>query len=446
MPTALDSHLLETFEQLPNETIQLFDTISQLACQMKLRVALVGGVVRDLALGYLPGRDLDFLLQGDSNAFARQLAAITGGELIAEHRAFGTATIQLDGPSDDLKLSIDIAQARTESYNHPGALPTVRPTSLEEDLIRRDFSINAMALELPSQESTDKRRLRELVTLHDPFNGLQDLRAGLLRVLHSQSFCDDPTRILRGIRLASRLNLRFEPETRALLEEELHSGRFDDLSPDRIRNELCLVLEEPRPEAVLRLADQLKLTPYLIPSLKFTPALAARMDAARYVANLPAEHDRRLVIIGLLCYDLLPSAFEQLINRYRLPKEISRLLAELTNLQQLRSVLATPTLPNSSLDRLLQPFSLNALNVIQIAEAGPVAEMVERYIEQLRPQATLLNGRDLQSLGLKAGPHLGVLLGDLRKAQLDGQIETRQAAEAWIKQRLIQLYAQKRAN
>lgn len=444
MPAALDSHLLDTFEQIPDETLQLFTSISRLACQMKLRVALVGGVVRDLALGLLPGRDLDFLLQGDVNSFVRQLLAITGGQLIAEHKAFGTATIQLASPSDDFMLSIDFAQARSESYERPGALPSVKPASLEEDLIRRDFSINAIALELPTQSETNGHLLRESLVLHDPFNGLQDLRAGLLRVLHSQSFSDDPTRILRGVRLASRLNLRFETETRALLEEELRSGRFEDLSPDRIRNELCLVLDEPRPEAVLRLADQLELTPHLIPSLKFTPALAARMDAARYVANLPTEVDSRSIMIGLLCYDLLPSAFEQLVNRYRLPKEISRLLAELTSLQQLRSVLSTPTLPNSSLDRLLQPFSLNALCVIQIAEAGLVSEMVERYIERLRPQATLLNGRDLQNMGLKAGPHLGVLLSDLRKAQLDGQITTRQAAEAWIKHRLIQLYVQKK--
>lgn len=444
MPAALVSHLLDTFEQIPDETLQLFTSISRLACQMKLRVALVGGVVRDLALGLLPGRDLDFLLQGDVNSFVRQLLAITGGQLIAEHKAFGTATIQLASPSDDFMLSIDFAQARSESYERPGALPSVKPASLEEDLIRRDFSINAIALELPTQSETNGHLLRESLVLHDPFNGLQDLRAGLLRVLHSQSFSDDPTRILRGVRLASRLNLRFETETRALLEEELRSGRFEDLSPDRIRNELCLVLDEPRPEAVLRLADQLELTPHLIPSLKFTPALAARMDAARYVANLPTEVDSRSIMIGLLCYDLLPSAFEQLVNRYRLPKEISRLLAELTSLQQLRSVLSTPTLPNSSLDRLLQPFSLNALCVIQIAEAGLVSEMVERYIERLRPQATLLNGRDLQNMGLKAGPHLGVLLSDLRKAQLDGQITTRQAAEAWIKHRLIQLYVQKK--
>jgi tRNA nucleotidyltransferase/poly(A) polymerase len=444
VPAALDSHLLDTFEQIPDETLQLFTSISRLGCQMKLRVALVGGVVRDLALGLLPGRDLDFLLQGDVNSFVRQLLAITGGQLIAEHKAFGTATIQLASPSDDFMLSIDFAQARSESYERPGALPSVKPASLEEDLIRRDFSINAIALELPTQSETNGHLLRESLVLHDPFNGLQDLRAGLLRVLHSQSFSDDPTRILRGVRLASRLNLRFETETRALLEEELRSGRFEDLSPDRIRNELCLVLDEPRPEAVLRLADQLELTPHLIPSLKFTPALAARMDAARYVANLPTEVDSRSIMIGLLCYDLLPSAFEQLVNRYRLPKEISRLLAELTSLQQLRSVLSTPTLPNSSLDRLLQPFSLNALCVIQIAEAGLVSEMVERYIEQLRPQATLLNGRDLQNMGLKAGPHLGVLLSDLRKAQLDGQITTRQAAEAWIKHRLIQLYVQKK--
>jgi len=158
-------------------------------------VYLVGGSVRDALLG-LPSANLDLAVEGDGIELAKRL----GGELIRTHPQFGTAVIEIDG------LVIDVATARTESYPAPGALPEVEPASIEDDLARRDFTINAMAVPLSGEPA-----------LIDPHGGLADLEQGLLRVLHDRSFVDDPTRALRAARYAARLGLRLESGTEQLL-------------------------------------------------------------------------------------------------------------------------------------------------------------------------------------------------------------------------------------
>ncbi len=196
---------------------------------------LVGGGVRDLLLGE-PIHDVDLVFDGDVLSWAPQLVAELGGALL-QHGAFHTATWVVDG------LHIDLISARSERYPHPGSLPEVALGSLEEDLARRDFSVNAMALAVhPSGAG-------ELV---DPQGGQEDLRAGLLRVLHPRSFQDDPTRALRGARYAARLNLDLHPQTRAALDAA--RADFPLLGLERLGKELGRVFEEQRvEEAVTRL-------------------------------------------------------------------------------------------------------------------------------------------------------------------------------------------------
>ena len=184
-------------------------------------VYLVGGAVRDLLLG-AERADLDVVVEKD----ARGLAAALGGELV-EHERFSTAKVAL---GDD--LDIDIARARTETYDHPGALPEVHPADVETDLGRRDFTINAMAVPITGDA--------ELI---DPHGGLEDLRAGVLRVLHDGSFADDPTRGLRGARYAARLGLALDPETERLLR----AADLSTVSEDRVTAELERAAFEERP-------------------------------------------------------------------------------------------------------------------------------------------------------------------------------------------------------
>lgn len=430
MPNVLRSSAIELSEGLPAGAVHLLRVVARLASEQNARIALVGGVVRDLALQLSLDRDLDLVVEGNVALLARRLAEALGGSVAASHVAFGTATVALPTQSVPGGIGfVDLAQARTEVYASPGALPTVTPATLEDDLQRRDFAVNAVALEIDCAALAAGRDLTVCVSLIDAYAGLDDLRAGVLRVLHDTSFRDDPTRMLRGLRLAVRLGLRFDAVARQLIEQELAAGGLTHISPDRVRNELCLVLDEPCPELVLRLADMLNITPQLLPALQFTPALAARMDVARQEIARGAPG----LALGLLTYDMLPGEREHLILRYRLPKDATRLLRDVAAIQQVRPLIATPTLPTSRLDALLQQFSDAALHVVCVAEPGMVADSIRRYLVQVRAAEPFLNGRDLLALGVDSGPRVGALLAELRAAQLDGRIHTREQAEAWIK-------------
>ncbi|MGK2856506.1 MAG: hypothetical protein ACSLFQ_04790 [Thermoanaerobaculia bacterium] len=203
----------------------LLDELAAAARKAGARAFLVGGPVRDLLLGR-PLRDLDVAVEGDAGTTARAFAAATGAALrpITEFLTFKALLPDRE--------EIDIATTRRERYEMPGALPIVEPASIAEDLHRRDFSINAIALELGDCE------------LVDPTGGVADLESGVLRVLHAKSFLDDPTRIFRGVRLATRLGLAWEHETERLLEEAIDSGALVRVSRERIWRELTIAAAE----------------------------------------------------------------------------------------------------------------------------------------------------------------------------------------------------------
>ena len=211
---------------------------------------LVGGSVRDLLLG----RNIhDFDLVTESNAL--ELAATVAAQLnarLVSHNRFGTATV------DTGQLRLDFSTARREVYPKPGALPQITPSNMEDDLRRRDFSINAMALCIagPSEDS-----------LLDPCGGYPDLQGGVIRVLHSGSFIDDPTRIFRAIRYEQRLGFTIDTGTLSLLKDALTGHALGTVSGDRIRRELQLILDEERPLPALHRARQLGLLQALHPYL-----------------------------------------------------------------------------------------------------------------------------------------------------------------------------------
>src|SRR4051812_1716299 len=193
-------------------------------------VYLVGGTVRDLLLGE-PGFDVDLAVEGDGQAFARALAAELGGRATA-HDAFGTAAVEYgDGEH------ADVVTARRERYESPAALPLVEPSTIEDDLFRRDFTINAMAVALAGESAG---------RLVDPFEGRRDLEAKTIRVLHDGSFVDDPTRIFRALRYAGRYGFELDAHTEVLAREAIEAGLVGRLSPARLRDELVLLLDEPR--------------------------------------------------------------------------------------------------------------------------------------------------------------------------------------------------------
>ncbi len=420
---------------LPTSIQSLLLRVARLAHDQHTSLWLVGGVVRDLLLGRPLDYDLDLVIEGDAIALAQALATALDGKIMATYAPFGTATVALpvmSDPGTSTIINLDLAMARTETYARPAALPIVQPATLIQDLARRDFSINAMAVEVCVIAEQVIAGL-----LLDPFNGQHDLADGILRVLHNCSFDDDPTRMLRGLRLAARMDLQLEPHTYALLTNALSRTRLENTSPDRVRTELCLALAEPRPEHVLHLADTWSITPHIFPSLGWSASLAARCNRARSHAGDSLAVDP-LIYAGLLTYDLLATQRQALSQRYRLPGEAIRLLHEVSSLQALQPALTVPNMRHSDLDNLLQPFSPTSLKVVCLAETPPMSDHISYYLTHLRDVKPLLDGHTLQRLGVPPGPRLGQILTALRAARLDGLIATRAEAEARVLDMLTQ--------
>ena len=267
-----------------------------LADAHRLPLYLVGGGVRDLLMGR-PIKDLDLVVEGDPSLFTEALAQRLGGR-IAMRSQFGTAVLKFGG------LNVDIVMARSETYAYPGALPTVSPGSIAEDLGRRDFTIHAIALRLhPAPQE-----------LFDPTGGLQDLEAKLVRVLHPKGFQDDATRILRAVRYEQRLAFSLEPETERLLRRDV--GYLDAISGDRLRRELDLAFHEACAPAFLRRAAEMGVLKAIHPALPYLQTVDERLSRLPLLGEPPLP----LTYLALLTYGLDAGQRQALAVRLNLPK------------------------------------------------------------------------------------------------------------------------------
>lgn len=354
-------------------------------------VHLVGGAVRDLLLGRAP-RELDVVVEGDVEALAARLAAAAGedpGTAVA-HERFGTATVR----AGDCRW--DLAATRAETYAHPGALPDVRPAGIDEDLQRRDVTINALALELATG------------ALRGVPHAQADLAAGRLRVLHDDSFVDDPTRLWRIARYAARLGFDVEEHTARLAREAVRAGALETVSGARIGNELRLALAEPDPIAALEAAVALGLAPWIAPdraladrALALLPPGEGRRDLLVLAASLPAPADDRLA-------DLQFSAAE---------RAIVRACCEAPTLGEDDDDADAPRAP-SELARALRGLPVEA--VALAAARGGGEAVARRWIDELRHVGLRITGDDLLAAGIAEGADLGRRLQAVLDQRLDG--------------------------
>ena len=398
--------------QLPAELVNFMQVGGEVAQSQGQRLYLVGGVVRDLLLGRT-NFDLDLVVEGDAINLAQQLIGINQGEIIT-HPRFGTAKLQWN------KWSVDLATARSETYVKPGALPSVKPGSIENDLFRRDFTINTMAIELnPSCYGE----------LLDLYGGRNDLEHELIRVLHEKSFVDDATRIWRGLRYEQRLNFQLEPVTLQLLKRDI--PWLDTISGDRIRHELELILKEEYPEKILRRADGLGVLAKLHSSLRGNGWLTRKFEQVRQLSS----PDLPLVglYLALLAYPLTSEENEQLISYLRLPKSVAQTLRDTTGIKTKLKSLADTELPPSSIYSLLHGYSSPAIIANSLAADSPVArQRIHLFLNKLRYIKPVLNGEDLQSMGVAPGPRIKEILNLLREARLDGKVSSKKDEEGLV--------------
>jgi tRNA nucleotidyltransferase (CCA-adding enzyme) len=358
---------------------------------------LVGGTVRDLLLRRPPQFDFDLAVVGDAEAFARELAQRLAGRVTTYDR-FGTATVHYgDG------AHVDVATARTEKYAAPGALPDVAPAaSIEEDLARRDFTINAMAVALPNGD------------LVDPFEGQRHLADRLVRVLHEGSFVDDPTRIFRAARYEARLGFRMDPKTETLALMSLPELRR--LSGARVREELVALLEEDAAALALQRLHRLEADRALNPELSFDEQgliEALRELAARY--GLP----RARWELGLLSIAPPPGWLDELAVPRVVVVRVEAAIREAPALRaRLREAWLTPAEAVEEIERTGPDTPLLAL-------AQEDIRLLRDYFERWRHVRLDITGEDLAALGLDESPRVGEVLAELRRRKLNGGLEGR---------------------
>ena len=400
-------------KQLPAELVNFMQAAGKVTANQGQGLYLVGGVVRDLLLGQA-NLDLDLVVEGDAISLAQQLIPLNQGK-ITTHPRFGTAKLQWD------KWSVDLATARSETYAKPGALPSVKPGSIESDLFRRDFTINAMAIYLtPSHYG-------ELI---DRYGGRDDLEHKLIRILHEKSFTDDATRIWRGLRYEQRLNFQLEPNTLKLLKRDI--PMLDTISGDRIRYEMECILQEEFPEKTLRRAEELEVLAKLHPSLKGNGWLAGKFKQARQLSSpdLPPVG----LYLALLVYPLTTEETKHLISYLRLPKSQAQTLRDTIDLKAKLESLANSELTPSSIYSLLHGYSSPAIIANSLACDFPVARQhIRLFQDKLRYVKPVLTGNDLLRMGIAPGPRIKEILNLLHEARLDGRVTSKRSEESLVK-------------
>ncbi|HEY8426368.1 MAG TPA: hypothetical protein VIK73_10205 [Limnochordales bacterium] len=427
---------------LAEEVRPLLEALAEAARRRGTPAYVVGGAVRDWLLGRGPIREADIVVVGDARALAEEAATHVGGRVVAFER-FGTVRLAAR------RLYVDVATARVERYPAPGALPVPSPArSIEEDLVRRDFSINAMAVPVAGDG-------RPLI---DPCGGLQDLQSRRLRALHPRSFEDDPTRLFRGVRLAVRLGLAIDAQTAGWMQQAIAARAVETVSAERRGQEVRRALSEQPALPVAQAFERWGLWDAACPGWRLEPEAERVLavldeDAASFEALLEAlagpsgsQHlwAVRLVAVAAPWLTGPPERVQQrvyrLVERLALTRELRESLLQVPTVRRRQRRLAGARRPSTA-DRLLQDLSTLS-RVYLAARGGPTSPDYNwvgwwaRVGRHVRPRLT---GRDLLALGCPEGPAVGRMQRALRAAVLDGRVRSRAEEQRWVR-RLLQAW------
>ena len=444
--------------------LALIRQIGDQAAALGYPAYFVGGIVRDMLLGQ-PLTDVDIVVEGKAIELGKALADRYGGEIHA-HSRFGTVKWILPGdiweqarqkagnkkqesrienrelritnyesPIQNLKSKIqnlnlpafiDLVTARTEFYEHPTALPLVERSSIKQDLHRRDFTINTLAIRL------DPQRWGEML---DFYGGKADLADGVIRVLHSLSFVDDPTRILRAARFEARLGFHLDAQSESLIADAI--PLLDRITGGRVRHELDLIFHEARPEDALDRLQTLGVLARIDAELQnddWLHSRFARLRAADQLAlwNIDDAQGRHFLYWGLFLYRLPPPNRDNVTSRLLMPHHLSGELSTLDNLQKACAHIAALARPSQVVTRL-EPFPSELLALQWLAsDNAQVRTHLEHYAREWQHVQPQMTGKDLRQLGFKPGPIYRQIFTTLRNKLLDGEIATRADEEAVV--------------
>lgn len=411
-------------ERLPDRVFAVLKQAGELAARLDVSAFVVGGFVRDLLLGR-PNLDVDLVIEGDGIAFARALGCPQGATVKA-HERFGTAVVIFP---DGFKL--DVATARTEYYEYPTALPTVERSSIKKDLYRRDFTINTLAVRLNAD------RFGELI---DFYGGQRDLDEKTIRVLHSLSFVEDPTRVFRAIRFEHRFGFRLGKETLTLIKGAVKMDLFHRLSGTRLQEELILLLSEAEPRKAIARLDELDLLRFIHPSLKWSPRLAMLLKSVEEaldwykiasLAEVPSARQTRidpwLVSFMALMEVISGKAVGETLKRLAVAERHAEKVraAYFSSRSILRQLAKRPPPGPSEVYRVQAGHpDETLLFVMAKTKLESVRRQISAYLTTYRYVKPILTGADLKALGLKPGPIFKKILDRLLNARLNGEVHS----------------------
>ncbi|MDD2679815.1 MAG: hypothetical protein PHO03_03315 [Candidatus Omnitrophica bacterium] len=413
-------------KKIPEELKGLINNVRDIAAKKNIKAYLVGGFVRDLILG-VKNLDLDIVSAGDGIGLAQDFADAHGVK-ITVHQQFGTATVFVK-PA----LKVDFSSSRKEYYPQPAHLPLVQAGSLKDDLFRRDFTINSMAIGLKDG------------SLVDYFGGLDDLRHKVIRVLHPLSFNDDPTRILRAVRFEQRYNFKIEPRTLKLLKEASRARLLERIHPHRTRDDLILVLKEKEPIKEIRRIEKLTGFDFVSPKLKVNARTYALLRAFKkqidyfnknYTRRRPLDNWVIYLIALLDCLDVKTTKGICARLGLRKGEEKRTVTYKQTKLKALKYLSKARVKP-AKIFALLEPLSYETILALRGTYNHPLFRRnITDFLDIYNGMRIFVSGNDLRGLGVLPGPRYQEIFTQVLNAKLNGRVKTKEEELALIKQLL----------
>jgi len=410
---------IELIEKIfPERVRNVLSKIGEIGDRLNFPVFMVGGFVRDLFLG-IKNYDLDIVVEGEGIKFARDLSRDSGGR-IKSHEKFGTAIVIL---TDGFK--IDVATARREFYEYPAAFPKVELSSIKKDLYRRDFTINAMAIQL------NQKYFGKLI---DFFGGQKDLRKGIIRVLYNLSFVEDPARIIRAIRFEQRYNFKMDRTTEDFLKKAIDDKLLSRLRKKRITEELILILKEENPLKSLKRMEELGALKYILPKVELKEQTVKRLNKVKdnysfWECNMPDEKIQ-LWMVYFCCLlkniekNQVQRIFKSLIFKQ---KSLNNMNYIYLNLDQIIKFISQKDKISPSNIYIKLRGLLNEALFLAIMESNNdiAKERIVNYLIKYKKESLYISGKELKELQIEPGPIYSQILNKLLCAQLDGEVKNK---------------------
>lgn len=419
-------------KKIPYGILNLLKKIGEVSCKMNYNVYIVGGFVRDFLLG-IENYDLDIVVEGNGVNFAQRFASYFNARVKA-HKKFNTAVIIF--PSG---FKLDVATARVEDYEYPGALPKVNKGSIKEDLKRRDFTINAMAIQLNAPYYGN---------LIDFFGGKRDLNKRKIRVLHSLSFLDDPTRIFRAIRFEKRLNFHIEETTESFIRKAIRESSYNNLSPQRVKDEIILILSEERPFKPIKHLEKLMMLGFIHPQIKADRKLNSLFEIINKIRFdfeiILFNESLKIWLVNFLALidNLNYIQTRELTHKFKFKKEEEVIVKKTKELEDklIERLKQSNNLLNSDLYKDLIKVPLETILFVLAKihflygeeECVRAKKRVMDYLTNLQNIKPLINGKDIEKLGIKPGPIYSKIMHSILLKKLNGELENREEEIRYI--------------